>query len=114
MRHWRRDMSYSSKDLPSGWISDSLGNLIQPRGEKVSPAEHPDSVFIGMDHVESHTTRIIGSNPASQMKSNAARFYAGDVLYGRLRPYLNKVALPNFDGLASAEFIVFPDSGSIK
>ncbi|MBL1146179.1 MAG: restriction endonuclease [Proteobacteria bacterium] len=44
------------------------------------------------------------------MKSNASRFYAGDVLYGRLRPYLNKVAQPNFDGLASAEFIVFPNN----
>ena len=44
------------------------------------------------------------------MKSSATRFRNGDVLYGRLRPYLNKVAQPNFDGLASAEFIVFPDT----
>lgn len=44
------------------------------------------------------------------MRSAAARFYAGDVLYGRLRPYLNKVTVPGFDGLASAEFIVFPDT----
>ena len=44
------------------------------------------------------------------MKSTAARFCAGDILYGRLRPYLNKVAQPNFDGLASAEFIVFPET----
>ena len=44
------------------------------------------------------------------MKSSSVRFRAGDVLYGRLRPYLNKVAQPEFDGLASAEFIVFPDT----
>ena len=44
------------------------------------------------------------------MTSTAASFCAGDVLYGRLRPYLNKVAQPNFDGLASAEFIVFPNT----
>jgi len=47
------------------------------------------------------------------MKSSAARFYAGDVLYGRLRPYLNKVAKPAFEGLASAEFIVFPPTGAL-
>ena len=41
------------------------------------------------------------------MKSSAARFYVNDVLYGRLRPYLNKVVQPSFEGLASAEFIVF-------
>ena len=42
------------------------------------------------------------------MKSTAVCFHEGDVLYGRLRPYLNKVTMPNFDGLASAEFIVLP------
>jgi len=42
------------------------------------------------------------------MSSSAARFLAGDVLYGRMRPYLNKVVRPDFNGLASAEFIVFP------
>ena len=58
--------------------------------------------------------KIVGSVPSSQMKSNAARFYAGDILYGRLRPYLNKVAAPSFDGLASAEFIVFPDTELVR
>ena len=28
-------------------------------------------------------------------------------MYGRLRPYLNKIAQATFDGLASAEFIIF-------
>ena len=48
------------------------------------------------------------------MKSPAVRFLSGDVLYGRLRPYLNKVAVPNFDGLASAEFIVLPESECVS
>lgn len=94
-------------ELPKGWTEGALSRFIRPRGEKVSPATFPDFPFIGMDHVESHSTRIIGSIQAKEMKSSAARFYAGDVLYGRLRPYLNKVAQPKFEGLASAEFIVF-------
>lgn len=48
------------------------------------------------------------------MKSAAVRFRKGDVLYGRLRPYLNKVALPDFDGLASSEFIVLPGTECIS
>jgi type I restriction enzyme S subunit len=47
------------------------------------------------------------------MKSNARLFRPGDVLYGRLRPYLNKVYRPNFEGLCSAEFIVFPESPGV-
>ena len=94
-------------DLPQGWTSGPLSDFIQPRGERVIPADFPELPFIGMDHVEAHTTRIIGSVSAGQMKSNASRFTKNDVLYGRLRPYLNKVAQPQFNGLASAEFIVF-------
>lgn len=64
--------------------------------------------FIGMDHVEAHTMKIIGRVTASEMKSNCAKFYESDVIYGRLRPYLNKVTIPGFEGLASAEFIIVP------
>jgi type I restriction enzyme S subunit len=91
-----------------------LSELIQPRGEKILPAEMPNAVFIGMDHVEAHTTKILGGVPASSVESAAAQFYKGDVLYGRLRPYLNKVAIPSFNGLASAEFIVFPDTELVR
>ena len=107
-------MSSEEKQLPKGWIVAPLAQNIQPRGEKVSPSHHPEARFIGMDNVESHSTRILETLPASAMKSSAARFDSGDVLYGRLRPYLNKVAQPNFDGLASAEFIVFPDTQLIR
>ena len=95
---------------PPGWIAGKLSDFVHPRGEKALPSSLPNATFLGMDHIEAHTTRIIGGVPASKMKSAGARFYRGDVLYGRLRPYLNKVAAPGFDGLASAEFIVFPDS----
>ena len=100
-------------DLPTGWTSGPLSDFIGPRADRVPPANFPELPFVGMDHVEAHTTKIIGTVPAAQMKSNASRFWRNDVLYGRLRPYLNKVAQPSFDGLASAEFIVFKGSGLI-
>ena len=103
-----------STDLAQGWIEAPLRELIQPRGEKILPAEMPAAKFIGMDHVEAHTTRILGYAPARSVRSAAAIFRKGDVLYGRLRPYLNKVATPEFDGLASAEFIVFPDTQLVR
>lgn len=99
--------------LPSGWVIARLGEVIGPRTERVHPSDHPDAKFLRMDHIERDSTRILGWLPASSLKSAAVRFYSGDVLYGRLRPYLNKVARPHFDGLASAEFIVFPDTDVI-
>lgn len=68
--------------------------------------------FLGMDNVEAHSMRILGSVPAVAMKSLAVWFEPGDVLYGRLRPYLNKVVSPRFKGLASAEFLpLTPEDG---
>ena len=95
-------------------MSGPLSDFIKPRGEKVSPSDFPDMPFIGMDHVEAHTTKIVGHVPSRQMKSSASRFYQNDVLYGRLRPYLNKVAQPRFDGLASGEFIVFEGNARME
>jgi type I restriction enzyme S subunit len=66
-----------------------------------------------MEHVEAQTMRLIGSVPAGGMKSAAVHFQDGDVLYGRLRPYLNKVLRPSFEGLCSAEFIVFAPAPAI-
>jgi hypothetical protein len=62
---------------------------------------------IGLDIAKSVFQRRRPSRDLSPLRLSTD---SGDVLYGRLRPYLNKVAHPQFDGLASAEFIVFPDT----
>lgn len=86
----------------------TIGEALRPRREKAQPAEHPDLPYIGLEHVEAHSMRLLGSVPAETMRSQANRFYVGDVLYSRLRPYLNKVWLADRDGLCSSEFIVLP------
>lgn len=97
-------------ELPQGWSSVPLGELVEATRPRVNPRDADGLLFIGMDHVESETMRLLGTVPASTMKSAAVHFQAGDVLYGRLRPYLNKVYRPDFVGLASAEFIALVPS----
>jgi len=48
------------------------------------------------------------------MKSTAFHFQRNDILYGRLRPYLNKVLLAGFEGLCSSEFIVLPPADTFE
>jgi type I restriction enzyme S subunit len=69
---------------------------------------------VGLEHIEAHTTRMLGFVPAETMKSSGVVFEEGDVLYGRMRPYLNKVWLADRDGLCSGEFIVFPKTGALR
>jgi len=93
--------------LPDGWVWTTLEEIANVTQRRVTPEEHPDLRFIGMEHIEAHTMRLLDTVSASDMKSAAESFEPGDVLYGRLRPYLNKVYSPDFVGLCSAEFIVF-------
>jgi restriction endonuclease S subunit len=97
-------------ELPDGWINTNLGSATQPLQKRVNPKDYPDLPYIGMENIEAHTMRLLGTVPGREMRSSADTFRAGDVLYGRLRPYLNKVYCPDFDGLCSTEFIVFRKS----
>ena len=99
--------------VAQGWEIRPLGEVVKPTRPRIKPSEKPDLPFIGMEHVEAHTMKLLGTVPASTMKSSAVHFQSGDVLYGRLRPYLNKVYRPNFEGLCSAEFIVFPKTEGV-
>ena len=96
--------------LPRGWVKILFRDLINPRAERVSPLQYQNLPYIGLENVEAHTMKLLGNMPSISMKSSSAHFYPKDVLYSRLRPYLNKVVCLDFEGLASAEFIVFPDT----
>jgi type I restriction enzyme S subunit len=100
--------------LPSGWALTTLSGVVQPDRPRRNPKDLPHLPFIGMEHVEAHSMRLLEMVPAHTMNSNAVHFQPGDVLYGRLRPYLNKVVRPDFEGLCSAEFIVFSDNGAVE
>lgn len=99
-----------SNELPQGWTIATLGSLTKPSRPRREPKTHSHLPFIGMEQVEPHTRRLLGTLPAASMKSAAFHFLPGDILYGRLRPYLNKVLCASFEGLCSSEFIVLPPS----
>lgn len=86
----------------------TIGNVIEPRTDKASPLDHPGIPYIGLGDIEAHTSKLLGYKDRASMKSSAKVFKKGDLLYSRLRPYLNKVWLADRDGLCSAEFIILP------
>jgi type I restriction enzyme S subunit len=93
--------------LPPGWAWARLGEIVTVRGEKLAPDPTSELPFIGMDDVPPGFLKATGHGFFRDMKSSANVSHPGDVLYGRLRPYLNKVALAEISAAASAEFIVF-------
>ena len=71
---------------------------------------HTDLPYVGLENIESGTGRFLGTTNAVCVKSSTFRFSPEHVLYRRLRPYLNKVLLPDFEGHCSTEiFPIRPD-----
>ena len=60
---------------------------------------------MGLEHIESWTGRLLLDNQPESIDSNVASFGAGDVLFGKLRPYLAKSARPDFSGVATSEVL---------
>ncbi len=62
--------------------------------------------YVGLEHVEKETGKFADDfslTPQNMLATNL-RFTPKHVLYGKLRPYLNKVVLPNFDGVCTTDF----------
>ena len=61
--------------------------------------------FVGLQHVESHTGRRIGEDRllAEELEGRKFRFSPGEIVYGYLRPYLNKVWIADSEGVCSVD-----------
>jgi type I restriction enzyme S subunit len=99
--------------LPDGWCWTTVGLVAGLRKEKVSPQAQPELPFVGMDDIERDGTSIVQTRCFGSMKSAGNRFYTGDVLYGRLRPYLNKTAVTTGDGVSSGELLAIRPSTAV-
>ncbi len=89
--------------MKSGWQRKTLGEVCAL--DKIQ-GFHENLPYIGLEHIESQTGRFIGSTDPLEVKSTTFKFTPNHLLYGRLRPYLNKVMLPEFTGHCSTE--IFP------
>ncbi len=89
--------------MKAGWTTKRLGEVCAFDKDQ---GIHRGLPYVGMEHIESHTGRFIGSRSPHAVKSATFRFSSAHVLYGRLRPYLNKAIAPDFEGHCSTE--IFP------
>ena len=102
-----KDLVFEKKNLPKGWIKTEIRFVINPSKDRFDPITNKNKTFIGLEHIESNTGKIIGKGESKNLTSTKTIFRSGDILYGRLRPYLNKVCVPNFNGVCSTDILVF-------
>ncbi|MBE3116778.1 restriction endonuclease subunit S [Candidatus Bathyarchaeota archaeon] len=96
-----------SQDNLNRWPKKRFGDIAQIIAKQVNPTlpEYRDLPHVNGENIESGTGRLTYLNTAAeeQMISGKYLFPKGSVLYSKLRPYLRKVALVDFDGVCSAD-----------
>jgi type I restriction enzyme S subunit len=91
--------------LPEEWETVRLGDVAEQRKETINPTDG-EWKYVGLEHIdpgEAHLKRFGFSN---EVQSSKSKFYSGDILYGKLRPYLDKGVLVDFGGICSTDIIV--------
>ena len=84
------------------WIN--LKDAVELKKEIVSNSS--ELPYVGLENIESNTGFYVPSTEKKESFNNALRFEVGDILFPKLRPYLNKVHLAQFKGVCSTEFHV--------
>ncbi|MEZ9732298.1 restriction endonuclease subunit S [Vibrio cyclitrophicus] len=95
--------------LPKGWVRTDLGSIvdygktIKADLEKVSA----DSWVLELEDIEKNSSKLLKrcSFDERHPKSSKNSFDKGDVLYGKLRPYLNKMLIAPEDGICTTEIV---------
>jgi len=92
-------------EIPEEWEVVKLGDICSERKEKVQPSGKGLYRYIGLEHINPGETKLRQYTFDTEVKSTKACFYQGDILYGKLRPYLDKAVHADFDGICSTDII---------
>ncbi|WP_206915890.1 restriction endonuclease subunit S [Alicyclobacillus suci] len=93
--------------MPEGWGIRRLKLGVNLRNQKV--IDDNDLTYLGLENVESMTGKIIEDESLGEdhiVEGTSNKFYKGDVLFGKLRPYLAKCTVAQFDGKCTTELLV--------
>ncbi len=96
-------------EIDPKWEMRELGEVCDNVSAQIIPNTIKGNVnYVGLENIESDTGELIGEYdvPANTIKSNKSAFKINDVLYGKLRPNLNKVWIARFDGICSTDILV--------
>jgi len=95
--------------LPDSWKTCRLGDVVDYGAtSKAEPDAIPaDAWVLELEDIEKDTSKVLQrlTFAQRQSKSTKNRFAAGDVLHGKLRPYLNKVICADQAGFCTTEII---------
>lgn len=92
-------------EIPVDWQIVSLGEICEERKDKAYPP-YDKQKYISLEQMDSANLIQSIFKESQSVQSVTNNFLTGDLLYGKLRPKLDKAALASFDGICTAEILV--------
>jgi len=99
--NWRKKNKKDSK-----WKKVKVSDFMFEVKDKTDPRCISETNYIGLEHIEKNG-ELISKGSSKDVRSTKTAFKTGDVLYGKLRPYLNKHIIAPFDGICSTDILVY-------
>lgn len=99
---WR---SNNLVDYNSTWTKHVFSNIAKVKSNLVQPQDFLKYPHIAPDNIEKKTGKLLAYRTIEEdnVKSAKHRFYPGQIIYSKIRPYLSKVVIVDFEGLCSAD-----------
>ena len=98
---WRKEHNSGMEN----WRQLRFDKVANIKCNLVDPMEYQDFPHIAPDNIEKRSGRLLDYHTIAEdnVTSGKHRFYPGQILYSKIRPYLSKVVVAEFDGLCSAD-----------
>ena len=90
----------------TGWERVRFGDIVENVTDRVEPADVPESVYVGLEHLDPQDLHIRRRGKGSDVIGTKLGFCTGDIIFGRRRAYQRKLAVAEFDGICSAHAMV--------
>lgn len=93
-------MNAVSVEVSLGDVVEVVSGLVDPNADPYSEWPH-----VGGENIESNTGNLRNLRKSKELSLISGKYAFGTehVLYSKIRPYLNKVVVPNFEGVCSAD-----------
>ena len=93
--------------IPKGWGFGKLGEVTENPRRPVHPEEiEPATPYIGLEHMPRRSIALWDWGTVGGLESGKFRFNNGEILFGKLRPYFQKVGLAPLEGVCSTDILV--------
>jgi len=98
--------------IPESWNVGTLEACCCLKNEMCNPNIYDSGVYVGLEHIESGKFSLRYHGSPKEVISAKSKFVCNDILYGKLRPYLDKVVVADGEGICSTDILVLkPEDG---